>query len=49
MKIGLKQEEEEERIVVNALLDSEATRLVMSEESVRKHRLGEQSWRDQYM
>ena len=38
MKIGLKQEEEEERIVVNALLDSEATRLVMSEEFVRKHR-----------
>jgi len=37
VKIGLKQEEEEE-IVVEALLDSRAIRLIMSEEFVRKHR-----------
>ena len=38
MEIGLKQEEEEEGIVVEALLDSRATRLVISEEFARKHR-----------
>ena len=38
VKIGLKQEEEEEGIVVEALLNSRATRLVMSEEFARKHR-----------
>ena len=38
VKIGLKQKEEEEGIVVNVLLDSEATGLVMSEEFARKHR-----------
>ena len=38
VKIGLKQEEEEEGIVVKVLLDSKATRLVMSEEFARKHR-----------
>ena len=38
VKIGLKQKEEEEEIVVNALLDSRATRLVISEEFVRKHK-----------
>jgi len=37
VKIGLKQEEEE-GIVVDALLDSRATGLVMSKEFVRKHR-----------
>jgi len=38
VKIGFKQEEEEEEIVVDALLDSGATGLVMSEEFARKHR-----------
>jgi len=38
VKIGLKQEEEEEEIVVDALLDSRAMGLVISEEFVRKHR-----------
>ena len=38
VKIGLKQEEEEEGIVTEALLDSEATGLVMSKEFARKHR-----------
>ena len=38
MEIGLKQEEEEEGIVVEALLDSRATRLVISKEFARKHR-----------
>ena len=38
VKIGLKQEEEEEGIVVDALLDSGVTRLVISEEFARKHR-----------
>jgi len=38
VKIGLKQEEEEERIMIEALLDSGATGLVMSKEFVRKHR-----------
>jgi len=38
VKIGLKQEEEEEEIVVDALLDSGAIGLVMSKEFARKHR-----------
>jgi len=38
VKIGLKQEEEEEGIVVDVLLDSRAIELVMSEEFARKHR-----------
>jgi len=38
VKIGLKQEEEEERIAVDVLLDNGATGLVMSEEFARKHR-----------
>jgi len=38
VKIGLKQKEEEEGIVIEALLDSGATGLVMSEEFVRKHK-----------
>ena len=36
VKIGLKQEEEEEGIVVETWLDSGATRLVMSEKFVKK-------------
>jgi len=38
VKIGLKQEEEEEGIVTEVLFDSGATGLVMSEEFARKHR-----------
>jgi len=38
VKIGLKQEEEEEGIVTEALLDSGATGLVMSEEFARRHK-----------
>jgi len=38
VKIGLKQEEKEEGIVVDALLDSGATGLVMSKEFSRKYR-----------
>jgi len=38
VKIGLKQEEEEEGVVTEALLDSGATGLVMSEEFARRHR-----------
>ena len=38
VKIGLKQEEEEEGVVTEALLDSSATGLVMSEEFAKKHR-----------
>jgi len=38
VKIGLKQEEEEEGIVMEALLDSGATGLVMSKEFVKKHK-----------
>ena len=38
VKIGLKQKEEEEGIVVDGLLDSRATGLVMSEEFARKYR-----------
>jgi len=37
VKIGLKQEEEEE-IVVEVLLNSRAIELIMSEEFLRKHR-----------
>ena len=38
VKIGLKQEEEEEEITTEALLDSEVTELVMSEEFARRHK-----------
>ena len=38
VKIGLKQEEEEEGVVTEALLDSGAMWLVMSEEFARKHK-----------
>ena len=38
MKIGLKQKEDEEEVVIEALLDSGATGLVISEEFVKKHR-----------
>jgi len=38
VKIRLKQQEEEKGIVVDALLDSGATGLVISEEFVRKHK-----------
>ena len=38
VKIGLKQEEEEEGVVIEALLDSGATGLVMSEEFARRHK-----------
>ena len=47
VKIGLKQEEEEEGIVTKALLDSKATELVISEEFAKKHRF--RSWKGQYM
>ena len=38
VKIGLKQKEEEEGVVTEVLLNSEATGLVMSEEFARKHK-----------
>ena len=38
VKIGLKQEEEEEGVVTEALLDSGTTGLMMSEEFARKHK-----------
>ena len=38
VKIRLKQKEEEKEIVIDMLLDSGATELVMSEEFARKHR-----------
>ena len=38
VKIGLKQEEEEEGVVTKALLDSEAMGLVISEEFARRHK-----------
>ena len=38
VKIGLKQEEEEEGVVTEVLLDSGATGLVMSEEFARRHK-----------
>ena len=38
VKIGLKQKEEEEGIVTEALLDSGTTGLVMSKEFAKKHR-----------
>ena len=38
VKIGLKQKEEEKGVVTEALLDSEATGLVMSEEFARRHK-----------
>ena len=38
MKIGLKQKEDEEGIIVEALLDSSATGLVMSSEFAKKNK-----------
>ena len=38
VKIGLKQEEEEEGVVTETLLDSGVMRLVMSEEFVKRHK-----------
>ena len=38
VKIGLKQEEEEEGVVTEALLDSSATGIVISEEFARRHK-----------
>ena len=38
VKIGLKQEEKEEGIIIEALLDSGATGLVISKEFVRRHK-----------
>jgi len=38
VKIGLKQEKEEEGVVTKALLDSNATGLVMSKEFVKRHK-----------
>ena len=38
VKIGLKQEEEEEEVVTEVLLDSGVTELVMSEEFARRHK-----------
>ena len=38
VKIGLKQEEKEEGVVIEALLDSRVTGLVISEEFVRRHK-----------
>ena len=38
VKIGLKQEEEEEGVVIEALLDSGTTELVMSEKFARRHK-----------
>ena len=38
MKIGLKQEDNKEEIIVEVLLDSGATGLVMSSEFVRKNK-----------
>ena len=38
VKIGLKQEEEEEGVVTEALLDSSATGMVMSEDFARRHK-----------
>ena len=38
VKIGLKQEEEEDRVITEALLDSRATGLVMSKEFMRRHK-----------
>ena len=38
VKIWLKQEEEEEGVVIEVLLDSRATELIMSEKFVRRHK-----------
>jgi len=47
IKIGLKQEDNEEKIVVETLLDSEVIELVMSLEFVRKSKFKKKSWIDQ--
>ena len=38
VKIGLKQKENKKGVVIEALLDSRATELVMSEEFARRHK-----------
>ena len=47
IKIWLKQENNEEGIVVETLLDSEVTELVMSLEFVRKNKFKKKIWIDQ--
>ena len=47
IKIWLKQEDNEEGIVVETLLDSEVTELVMSLEFVRKNKFKKKIWIDQ--
>jgi len=50
VKIELKQEDDKEGIVVEALLDSGATELVMSSEFARKNRFSRRrSWIDQFI
>ena len=47
IKIWLKQENNEEGIVVETLLDSEVTELVISLEFVRKNKFKKKIWIDQ--
>ena len=46
MKIGLERIDTQEGIMVEVLLDSGATRLVMSSEFVKKQGFKLKSWRD---
>jgi len=49
VKIGLKQEDDEKRIIVEALLNSRATGLVMSLEFARKNKFKKKLKRSIYM
>jgi len=49
VKIGLERIDTQERVIVEALLDSGATGLVMSSEFARKQRFKLKKIKDQYM
>ena len=46
VKIGLKQEDDEDGITMKALLDSRVTGLVMSSEFARKNKFKKKSWKN---
>ena len=49
VKIGLKQEDDEDGINMKALLDSRVTGLVMSSEFARKNKFKKKSWKNWYI
>ena len=46
VKIGLKQEDDEDRITMKALLDNRVTGLIISSEFARKNKFKKKSWKN---